>query len=114
MVFGPIDRTVLLPSQYPTFCHPCRWWDTFVPDLVESDHVHGARRHNLLADLLGVKLGLFQRFPAEDRHQLIGRRPVLGRNRGAGLAEPVRPAGDICLDASALMSARRTIAHFVV
>ena len=38
----------------------------------------------------GVDLGLLGRLPAEDRHQLVGRRAVLG---GAGRSRFAKPVG---------------------
>ena len=81
MVFGPIDPIRFSSGMRPTFIHQLTWWVTFVPHLIEANQVHGAAGHELLADRLGIEFRLFQRFPAEDRHELVGRRAPL---RGDG------------------------------
>jgi hypothetical protein len=55
---------------------------------------HRPAGEQLPPDLLGVKLSLRQRLPAEDRHELMWGCAVLGGDGRTGLAEAVGAAGD--------------------
>lgn len=58
--------------------------------LPTSQHVHGALGQAPLISLRGVLLGLFDRIPTEDRHELMRSRTVVRGNGRARLAQSVR------------------------
>jgi hypothetical protein len=61
--------------------------------------MHGLSHEPLALRLARIDFGLLHAVPAEDRHELMRRRAVLGCDRGAGLAQTMggalRQAGSL-------------------
>jgi hypothetical protein len=69
-----------------------------VASACKRQQIHRAAGEQLPTRLFGIDLGLFDRLPAEDRHQLMGGHTVLCGDGCAGLAEPVGASGHAGLE----------------
>jgi hypothetical protein len=77
----------------------------------KRQQLHRAAGEQLLTRLFGIDLGLFDRLPAEDRHQLMGGRTVLCGYGCASLAEPVDASGHAGLETPLLEPVTQSLHH---